>query len=283
MVDINLFAGTGGLAIGLRTAGFSPVDLYEVDGLCCRTLQHNTQSGTATIVGSVHQDRVQSIDWKPFRSPVRLLAGGVPCQPFSLAGKHLAQADSRNLFPEALRAIRELRPAVVLLENVRGLLRKNFQPYFEYILRQIECPSIKPRPDEDWANHNERISHHQCSTGYRPEYQVSWRLMDAADYGVPQNRLRVFIVGTREELPRFRFPSPTHSARKLTHALNSGEYCDRHRIGRSHIFHPNGNHRRKAENQLLSVGRDADDQNLPQSGRLLYCVVRGFINIYPNS
>jgi site-specific DNA-cytosine methylase len=132
--------------------------------------------------------------------------GGRPCQPFSLGGKHLAEQDGRNLFPEVFRAVRALQPKAVLLENVRGLARPSFRPYFEYILRQLRFPSIKPKHDELWEEHNARIIAHESSARHEPEYQVSWVPFDAADFGIPQNRLRVFIAGTQADLPAYEFP-----------------------------------------------------------------------------
>ena len=163
---------------------------------------------------------------------MRLLAAGAPCQPFSLAGKHRASEDGRNLFPEVVRAVRELKPAAILIENVRGLLRDDFRDYFEYILRQLECPSIKPMPDELWRDHDQRIRRHQCSIGYIPEYNIAWRLLNAADYGVPQNRFRVFIVGTKRGLPPYAFAEPTHSRMALVHSQSTGEYWKKHGIRR---------------------------------------------------
>jgi len=231
-IDVNLFAGAGGLAIGLRRAGFAPCVLYDNDSYACRTLRHNIESRDSTLVGSVNEGDVRKVDWRSLTHTVRLLAGGVPCQPFSLAGKHLAEQDGRNLFPEAIRAIRELHPMVVMIENVRGLLRPSFQPYFEYVLRQLECPSVKPKQQEGWKDHNERIRKHQCSPGYQPEYQVSWRLLDAADYGVAQNRHRIFVVLTSSNLPVYKFPAPTHSRAALIHEQRSGRYWDQRGISR---------------------------------------------------
>jgi DNA (cytosine-5)-methyltransferase 1 len=183
---------------------------------------------------------VRDIDWSRAKGPVRLIAGAAPCQPFSLGGAHLAEQDERNLFPEVLRAVRELRPAVVLLENVRGLLRAAFQPYFEYLLRQLECPSFAPRPGEPWQGHNDRLRRRQCSLGYAPEYHVSWRLFEAADFGVPQTRQRVFIVAIRDNLPPYRFPSPTHSRTALLCAQRSPEYWDRLGVRKPEVLPGNG-------------------------------------------
>ena len=226
--DIELFAGAGGLAIGLQQAGFFPANFYEIDGFSCQTLRFNVTSKTPTLVGQVFEGKAEEIDWQKFEGSVRLLAAGAPCQPFSLAGKHLAERDGRNLFPEVLRAVRNLRPAAVFLENVRGLARSSFQPYFEYILRQLECPSIHPRHEELWQDHDVRIRKEQLSAGYEPDYHVSFRLVDAADYGVPQHRQRVFIVATRSDLSAFAFPKPTHSKNELLRTQKTGEYWQLH-------------------------------------------------------
>jgi DNA (cytosine-5)-methyltransferase 1 len=128
----------------------------------------------------------------------------------------------------------------VLLENVRGLLRESFQPYFEYILRQLECPSIKPKPHELWQGHDKRIRKYRCSVGYTPEYHVDWRLLDAADFGVPQNRQRVFIIATRSDVPRYTFPLPTHSRIALVRVQKSGQYWDHHGIAKPPTLPGNG-------------------------------------------
>ena len=107
---LNLFAGGGGLAIGLHQAGLRPLHLYEFDPHACATLRHNTDSEHSTILGQVYQKDLIDYDWKSFDRPVRIIAAGVPCQPFSLAGKHYADRDERNLFPVVLHGIRQLRP-----------------------------------------------------------------------------------------------------------------------------------------------------------------------------
>lgn len=232
MIDIDLFAGAGGLAIGLKAAGFGPTALYENDPRACSTLRQNVSSERATIDGTINEIDVREVQWGIVAEPVRLLAAGAPCQPFSLGGKHLANHDGRNLFPEVLRAIRALRPKGVLVENVRGLLRESFRPYFEYIIRQLEAPSMGPRRAEVWQEHDRRIRKYQCSPNYEPEYRVSWRLCEAADYGVPQTRQRVFIVATRCDQPVYEFPKPTHSRAALLASQRSGEYWERHDIPR---------------------------------------------------
>ncbi|MEA3212359.1 MAG: (cytosine-5)-methyltransferase 1 [Chthoniobacter sp.] len=230
LVDIEICSGAGGLAVGLKNAGFSPGVFFELDSHSCATLRENIKSTNPTLLGSVLEGKVENADWRPFKDRVRLLAAGTPCQPFSLAGKHLADKDGRNLFPELMRAFRALRPMGVFLENVRGLARASFRPYFEYILRQLECPSVRPRHQELWQSHDKRIRQRQLSVGYEPEYRVTYRLVDAADYGVPQNRQRVIIVATRRDFPAYELPKRTHSREALLHALESGDYWKKHGI-----------------------------------------------------
>ena len=234
-IDVELFAGAGGLAVGMKAAGFFPASFYEVDAFCCRTLRHNISSKNRTLIGNVFESKAEDIDWSPLKGKVRLLAAVTPCQPFSLGGKHLADKDGRNLFPELLRAVRELRPAAVFLENVRGLSRDSFRPYFEYVLRHLECPVLAPKSGELWQSHDWRLRKYQLSIGYDPEYHVSFRLVEAADYGVPQNRQRVFIVSMRRDFPPYEFPRRTHSRAALLHAQKSGAYWDRHGIRRRTI------------------------------------------------
>jgi DNA (cytosine-5)-methyltransferase 1 len=228
LLDIDLFAGAGGLAVGLKKAGFTPTTLYELDKYACRTLRHNIASKTPTLQGAVEETDVHLVKWEDVNEPVRLLAAGAPCQPFSLGGKHLAEQDGRNLFPEVFRAVRALHPTAVLLENVRGLARPSFRPYFEYILRQLRFPSLTPHHDELWQDHNARLTEHEKANKEREEYHVNWEPVDAADYGVPQNRLRVFIIATSPELPAYKFPTTSHSREALLRDQANGTYWETH-------------------------------------------------------
>ena len=185
-VDIEIFAGAGGMTLGLQLAGFRFSHVFEIDRHACATLETNHVAAGGVLHGAINEEDVTTIDWSKFSEPVRLLAGGAPCQPFSLAGRHLADRDIRNMFPEVLRATRSLQPQAIMLENVQGLARPSFQPYFEYILRQLKWPSVEPRKDEEWQDHDRRICQHQESVKHEPEYHVNWDLLEAADYGVPQ-------------------------------------------------------------------------------------------------
>ncbi len=224
LVDLELFAGAGGLTLGLSAAGMPPDHLFEMNKHCRATLRRNAQGEHPRITGVIHQEDVTRVDWSVFRRPVRLLSGGPPCQPFSFAGKHLADRDGRNQFPETLRAVRALRPAAVLLENVMGLMRASFRPYLDYIGRQLECPSVVPKPGELWDAHDRRIRQHQASRGYRPEYHVRQWVLNAADFGIAQARVRVFLVATRAEFEPVQDPTPTHSRAALIRYQESGAY-----------------------------------------------------------
>lgn len=223
-LDVELFAGAGGLTLGLSHAGFRPDHLFETNGYSCATLRANSAFQDRHIFGSVHESDVGSVDWSNLNGRVRLLSAGPPCQPFSLAGKHLAAQDARNQFPSTLRAIRALTPDAVLVENVPGLLRTSFRPYLDYIARQLEVPSLAPRVNETWDDHDRRIQQHQASRGYRPEYFVRKWVLNAADYGVPQVRVRVFFVAVAARFKPPEDPVPTHSRAALMLAQESGIY-----------------------------------------------------------
>jgi DNA (cytosine-5)-methyltransferase 1 len=222
--DVELFAGAGGLTLGLTAAGLPPDHLFEQNKHCCNTLRLNSSGTTPQISGKVHEGDIGEVDWSKFRERVRVLSGGPPCQPFSLAGRHLAERDGRNQFPITLRAIRELQPAVVLLENVPGLARPPFRPYLNYIVRQLECPSCVPRRSEIWDEHDQRLQRHQRAASARPEYVVRWWVINSADFGVAQARVRVVFAASRADLPVIGPPKPTHSRAALVRDQENGDY-----------------------------------------------------------
>lgn len=231
-VDIELFAGAGGLTLGLAAAGLAPDHLFEQNKHCCNSLRKNSRGVAARITGQVHEDDVADVDWSRIQQPVRVLSGGPPCQPFSLAGKHLAERDGRNQFPATLRAVRELRPAVVLLENVPGLLRPPFRPYLDYIVRQLENPSVAPRPGEFWEEHDQRLRRCQHSAGFAPKYSVRVWVVNAADFGVAQARVRVVFAASRADLRSIDPPVPTHSRAALIQHQKTGDYWSDRRLRR---------------------------------------------------
>jgi DNA (cytosine-5)-methyltransferase 1 len=222
-VDIELFAGAGGLTLGLAAAGLDPDHLFEQNKWCCATLRENSSGRHPLVTGQIHEGDVNNFDWSKITSPVRVLSGGPPCQPFSFAGKHLAEEDGRNQFPVTLRLVRELAPAVVLLENVPGLARPSFRPYLDYIVRQLSCPACAPRHDELWQEHDARLRRVE-SRGTSRQYNVQWWVLNAADYGVPQARVRVVFVASKVGLPIVQRPRPTHSRAALMKAQSDGTY-----------------------------------------------------------
>ncbi len=169
---VEICAGAGGQALGLALAGFTHVALVEYEEDYCKTLKLNRPEWKV-ICTDVHD-----FDGKPYRG-IDLLAGGVPCPPFSIAGKQLGKNDERDLFPEAIRLIKEMKPRAVMLENVRGFLDSGFDEYRKHILNSIEILG----------------------------YNTQIKLLNASDFSVPQLRPRVVIVAIRkDENVSFSYP-----------------------------------------------------------------------------
>jgi DNA (cytosine-5)-methyltransferase 1 len=133
---------------------------------------------------------------------IDLVAGGPPCQPFSLGGKHQADRDKRDMFPAAIHAIKMLKPKAFIFENVKGLLRKTFADYFEYILLRLTYPSFNTEVTSDWQQHLDELRRVSKSSYSGTKYNVQFKLINAANYGVPQNRDRVIIVGIRSDFQK---------------------------------------------------------------------------------
>jgi len=228
--SVELFTGAGGLALGLDRAGFQHDLMVEWDAHACSTLTNNWD-----VSDRLYQGDVRHVDFTSLQDDIDLLAGGPPCQPFSLGGNHQGPLDPRDMFPEMIRAVRELRPKTILVENVKGLLRSSFARYFQYILLQFSHPELVARPAESWLDHWARLEQHRKhGLVDRPPYRMQCRLVNAADYGIPQRRQRVFIVGFRSDLGiDWAFPEPTHSAAALHYQQwVTGEYWERHGIPR---------------------------------------------------
>ncbi len=233
-LSIELFTGAGGLALGLEQSGWHHAALIERNEHACSTLHMNESLGHPLAKGwRLFPDDVRTIRYADLSDHVDMVAGGPPCQPFSLGGKHRAFQDKRDMFPEAVRAVRELRPACFVFENVKGLLRQSFASYFHYIILQLTYPMLVRKADEDWQSHLSKLErHHTGSRETDLSYRVVYRLLDAADYGVPQHRHRVFIVGFRSDLQKaWSFPNATHSYdRLLWDQWVSGDYWEEHQI-----------------------------------------------------
>lgn len=234
MRSVELFTGAGGLAMGLSHAGFQHDAVIELNRYCCDTIRENQARGTMPVMEwALHEADVEAFDFSSITRDVDLVAGGPPCQPFSLGGKHSGHSDKRNMFPQVFRAVRELKPRAILVENVKGLLRRSFSDYFEYIILYLTYPELERKMSESWRDHLSRLEQHH--TGRHEEglsYKVVYRLLNAANYGVPQRRERVFLVGFRSDInAEWSFPNPTHSQEALLwKQWISGEYWDRHQV-----------------------------------------------------
>ncbi len=234
MRSIELFAGAGGLGMGLHKAGFHPETVVEWDRYCCDTLRDNQRVDHPVVRDwPLVEGDVRRVDFKVFEDRIDLISGGPPCQPFSMGGKHGAHDDARDMFPQAIRAVREARPRAFIFENVKGLTRTAFRNYFEYIKLQLEHPEVVARADEDWTEHLTRLER-QHTQGARDglNYRVVTRVLNAANYGVPQRRERVVFVGFRDDLDlEWGFPIETHDAHSLLwDQFGDGVYWDRHRV-----------------------------------------------------
>ena len=233
MKSIELFAGAGGLGIGLHRAGFHPVKVIEWNRNCCLSLRANRERSVPDVAEwDILEGDVRRFDFKIYEGQIDLVSGGPPCQPFSMGGKHRAQADNRDMFPEAIRTVREVRPKAFIFENVKGLTRAAFRNYFEYIRLQLEHPDVVGIEDEDWFDHLARLERHHTS-GVRADlhYRVVARVLNAANFGVPQRRERVVFVGFREDFSAdWTFPEETHSLDSLLWEQIKGNYWEKHRI-----------------------------------------------------
>ena len=175
LTSVEICTGAGGQALGLHQAGFKHLKVVELDPHACATLRKNAPQWGVEEADLHH--------WNPGKlvgKDISLLAGGVPCPPFSKAGRQLGAEDERDLFPRALDLVEELNPKAVMLENVRGLLDAVFDDYR--------------------AGVEDRLA----QLGYRS----SWKLLNASDFGVPQLRPRVIMVATRNDIGQFDWPEP---------------------------------------------------------------------------
>ena len=269
---VELFAGAGGLALAASRAGFEHDAVLEFNHDACETIRANQRRGFdpvrhwPLIEGDVHHQ-----DFRTWQGRSDLVSGGPPCQPFSIGGKHRAMADRRNLFPEAARVVREIQPRAFVFENVKGLTRESFAKYFSYIVLQLNYPTVIRRPDEEWVEHLARLERIRTQ-GIDPglSYRVVWRLLNAADYGVPQRRERVFFVGFRSDVQvSWCFPPPTHSRDALAMSKwITGDYWERHQIPKRQRADSPSQFSTFVKEELLFV---------PQSNRQAWLTVRDAI------
>ncbi|MEV4479094.1 DNA cytosine methyltransferase [Micromonospora coxensis] len=241
--SVELFAGGGGLAMAVHRAGFRPLLVNELVKYACDTLKANAASprGETERVPApgerwpLVEGDVRDIKFDYLWDRVDLLAGGPPCQPFSLGGVAKGDEDKRNMFPEMFRAIRQIQPKAVICENVRGLVRPSFKPYFDYIERELRLPFEERADDTTWREHDEVLRKRLDEEPSDPKrrYEVVTTTVNAADYGVPQIRNRIIIVAFRSDLgvdiERFKEAvRPRYSEAALIRSMLDGSYWERH-------------------------------------------------------
>lgn len=241
---VELFAGAGGLAIAVHQAGFRPLLFNEWARHACHTLASNGaqrvpdgEKPSLPEVGEpvpLVEGDVQKLDMTYLNGLVDVVAGGPPCQPFSLGGIAKGDEDKRNMFPQMFRAIREIQPKAVICENVRGLLRPSFKPYFDYIQRELELPFERRDDKVAWHEHDALLRKRLRSVSDEEKYEVVMTPVNAADYGVPQIRHRVMLVAFRADLGinvdafKKAVTNSKFSQDALFRSMRCGEYWERH-------------------------------------------------------
>ncbi|MDY7024012.1 MAG: DNA (cytosine-5-)-methyltransferase [Cyanobacteriota bacterium] len=192
--SLSLFSGCGGLDLGFERAGFTHVASYDILPEAGQTLK-NLQPDWQIFSGDAGD--VKTIDWKPYQGLVDVVHGGPPCQPFSLAGRQKGSEDSRDLFPEFIRAILEIKPIAFVAENVPALLSKKFR---QYVQENIITP-------------------------LNQEYTLTHFILEASSFGVPQVRKRVFFIGFKNSTiaRKYQPPQPTHDSHQFSRSQSSSE------------------------------------------------------------
>lgn len=236
MKSVEIFVGAGGLAMGVSQAGFRHHAVVEWDKDACNTIRENQKRNIAPVCRwPLFECDVRAFDFGLLPEGLDLLAGGPPCQPFSLGGKHRGHEDERDMFPATVRVVRQMKPRAFLFENVKGLKRASFARYLEYIKLQLTYPEICRKNGDDWNDHLVRLErHHTRGREGGLYYRVLVGVLNSANFGIPQRRERVIIVGFRSDIRQaWSFPEPTHSQEALLHSQwVTGEYWERHEIGK---------------------------------------------------
>lgn len=185
--SVDLFAGAGGLSLGLHQAGIDTLCAVEYDAHAANTFQLNFPNAEVICAD------VRTVDFGSYRGRVAVVCGGPPCQPFSSGGLRNAADDARDMIPAFIEAVRVVEPRAFLMENVNGLTVGERRTYLASVLTKLE------------------------NLGYT----LTWQVVNAADYGVPQFRRRLIVVGVREG--KFEFPEPTHGPKRPLPYVSAGE------------------------------------------------------------
>ena len=289
--SIELFTGGGGLAMAMHNTGFRHLVAVELDKRACATLRANVaepfdpvtaQAADLDSPWPLIEGDIREVDFTPWVGKVDVVAGGVPCQPWSLGGVHKGYDDARNLWPELFRVVRETRPRAIVAENVKGLLRPSFKPYYDYVLNELRAPFEQRVEGEDWRDHDRRLykALAKDTVDLTERYDVEHLVVNAADYGVPQTRWRVFVVAFRRDLGlagRLRdwtSHTPPYSEVALLRAQADGSYWDEHKVAKQHRYTPEvsfdgredgeGTRRWRTLRDALKGNPDCGERKLPE-------------------
>lgn len=236
MRSVELFTGCGCLALGTARAGFEHVYLAEMDGPSIRTLTENRNNKLQDVRDwNFEQRDVRDVDWHVVagRERVDLVAGGPPCQPFSIGGRHAGPDDPRDMWSEAIRAVRDLRPRAFFFENVKGLMRESLAEYVRMLRMELSNPHVvRQEGERDWE-YMLRL----YAAENDPEYDVEIVRVNAADFGAAQQRDRVVVLGIhRDEGAKLRPPEGAfNEARLLWDQWVAGTYWRRHEMSKPDI------------------------------------------------
>lgn len=235
MKSIEIFAGAGGMAIGASSAGFTSSLLLDFAKEACLTLKTHTDRKIIKLHDEkIVQSTIEEFDFSDFSDGIDVVIGGPPCQPFSQAGKRENLADKRNMFPQAIRTLSEVKPKAFLFENVKGLATGKNSGFAEFIRLQLRHPEIALNNlHKEFEEQLVTLEDYETSgAGDGLKYNVVMQILNAADFGVPQKRERIFFAGFRSDLGiEWHFPTSTHSKKALFFDQSKlGGYWDRHKV-----------------------------------------------------
>ena len=230
LTSVDLFSGLGGLALGAELAGFTSAVLIDHDEHVTDLLKLNQKNGLAFGGADIITAPVEQGSWRASVKPgsIDLLTAGPPCQPFSQAGKSTGSSDARNGFPTLLDAVRFIQPRAIVIENVPGLFRADHVHYADYIRFALsDAISVPQCPQQNWQQHLVQLETHFLTSQTQSDYKVIRKLVNAADFGVPQLRTRVFYIAYRADVhTSYAQLQHTHSQEALETSFENQTYWE---------------------------------------------------------
>lgn len=235
MRALELFSGAGGMALGVSQAGYSTDLLVDDNSNAISTLRTNRTFNSCFEDAELFHDDISAIDFSEYSDSIDLLAAGPPCQPFSNGGKRQGNSDSRDLFPHVVKIINQVKPKAFIIENVKGIRSALFRNYLEYIRLHLTHSHLNIESDTTWEDQYLLLQdYHNSHNLGGASYKVSVHWINSADYGIPQMRERVFIIGFRSDIEaHWSFPNPTHSSDALLwEKFETKSYWRRNNVGK---------------------------------------------------